>query len=88
MRRRNTEPGGVGDNPLGAAAPFPPPPSLSRRRADWKTARRIINVVRLLPFGAYPSGAYIENPSFVRIGLYADKYRKALPAATAKPPRT
>ena len=32
------------------------------RRADWKTKRRIVNVVRLLPFGAYPSGAYMENP--------------------------
>jgi len=32
------------------------------RRADWKTARRIVNMVRLLPFGAYPSGAYMENP--------------------------
>ena len=32
------------------------------RRADWKAARRIVNMVRLLPFGAYPSGAYMGNP--------------------------
>jgi len=32
------------------------------RRADWKTARRIVNMARLLPFGAYPSGAYMKNP--------------------------
>jgi hypothetical protein len=32
------------------------------RRAEWKTTRRIVNMVRLLPFGAYPSGAYMENP--------------------------
>lgn len=32
------------------------------RRADWKTAQRIVKMVRLLPFGAYPSGAYMENP--------------------------
>ena len=32
------------------------------RRAEWKTAQRIVKMVRLLPFGAYPSGAYMENP--------------------------
>jgi hypothetical protein len=32
------------------------------RRADWKTARRIVNMVRLFPFGAYPSKTYMENP--------------------------
>jgi hypothetical protein len=31
---------------------------------DWKNARRIVNILRLLPFGAYPSEAYMENPSF------------------------
>ena len=34
----------------------------NNRRADWKTAQRIVKMVRLLPFGAYPSGAYMENP--------------------------
>ena len=32
------------------------------RRADWKVASRFVNMGRLLPFGAYPSGAYMENP--------------------------
>lgn len=30
------------------------------RRADWKTARRLANMVRRLPLGAYPSEAYLE----------------------------
>ena len=32
------------------------------RHADWKTARRIVNMVRLLPLGAYPNGPYLGNP--------------------------
>ena len=32
------------------------------RRADWKVASRFVNMGRLLPLGAYPSGAYMGIP--------------------------
>jgi hypothetical protein len=32
------------------------------RRADWKVASSLVNMVRLLLLGAYPSGAYMGKP--------------------------
>lgn len=34
---------------------------LANQGADWKTMRRIVAIVRLLPFGAYPNGTRIRN---------------------------
>jgi hypothetical protein len=31
------------------------------RRADWKVVSCFVNMGRLLPLGAYPSRAYMEN---------------------------
>ena len=37
------------------------------RRADWKVASRFVNMVRLLPLGAYPSGACLGNPRLLEV---------------------
>ena len=38
------------------------PAWMKNRHAKWKLVCRIANMVILLPFGAYPRGAYMRNP--------------------------
>jgi hypothetical protein len=42
------------------------------RRADWKVVSRFVNMGRLLPLGAYPSGTHMGNTGLQTLSAVLD----------------